>query len=58
MKKTRWRKWWIVGDISSVCNADLLSSRRLKLRRQCHSLTILAHTTTAMTTAIASACLQ
>jgi hypothetical protein len=32
MKKTRWRKWWSVGDISSV---DLLSSRRLKLYRQC-----------------------
>jgi hypothetical protein len=35
MKKTRWKKWWIVGDISSVCNVDLLSSRRLKLHRQC-----------------------
>jgi hypothetical protein len=35
MKKTRWRKWWIVGDISSVCNVDLLSSRRLKLHYQC-----------------------
>jgi hypothetical protein len=35
MKKTRWRKWWSVGDISSVCNVDLLSSRRLKLHRQC-----------------------
>jgi hypothetical protein len=23
MKKTRWRKWWSVGDIS-VCNVDLL----------------------------------
>jgi len=31
MKKTRWRKWWSVGDISSVCNVDLLSSHRLKL---------------------------
>jgi hypothetical protein len=35
MKKTRWRKWWSVGGISSVCNVDLLSSRRLKLHRQC-----------------------
>jgi hypothetical protein len=35
MKKTRWRKWWIVGDISSVCNVDLLSSRCLKLHCQC-----------------------
>jgi hypothetical protein len=25
MKKTRWKKWWSVGDISSVCNIDLLS---------------------------------
>jgi hypothetical protein len=35
MKKTRWRKWWSVGGISSVCNVDLLNSRRLKLHRQC-----------------------
>jgi hypothetical protein len=25
MKKTRWRKWWSVGDISSVCNVAALA---------------------------------
>jgi hypothetical protein len=25
MMKTRWRTWWIVGDISPVCNLAFFS---------------------------------
>jgi hypothetical protein len=36
MKKTRWRKWWIVGDISSVCNADLLRLSPFEIHHNVH----------------------
>jgi hypothetical protein len=35
MTKTRRRKWWSIGDKSSVCEINLFCSRCLKLHSQC-----------------------
>jgi hypothetical protein len=39
MEKTRWRKWWSLGDISSVCNVDLFytSNSIYVVRAMCRS---------------------